>query len=96
MTYFVRVNGNTLHNDPGKPQYYVPGEPPKYPKTDFNAIDFCLKRNIVRIGWPDQFIEHGSINILREKHGITAAAALEKIRPFLKKQIGTKQPRPAA
>jgi len=51
---------------------------------------------VVRIGWPDQFIEHGSINILREKHGITAAAALEKIRPFLKKQVGTKHPRPAA
>jgi len=50
----------------------------------------------VRIGWPDQFVEHGSINILREKHGITAAAALEKIRPFLKKKAGTKQPRSAA
>jgi len=55
-----------------------------------------IKTPVVRIGWPDQFIEHGSINILREKHGITSAAALEKIRPFLKKQVGTKQPRPAA
>ncbi|MBV9877666.1 MAG: 1-deoxy-D-xylulose-5-phosphate synthase [Verrucomicrobia bacterium] len=51
---------------------------------------------VVRIGWPDQFVEHGTPNILREKHGITAAAALEKIRPLLKKKIGTKQGRPAA
>ncbi|HXM01483.1 MAG TPA: 1-deoxy-D-xylulose-5-phosphate synthase [Chthoniobacterales bacterium] len=55
-----------------------------------------IRTPVVRIGWPDQFVEHGSINILREKHGITAAAALEKIRPFLKKKLGTKQPRPAA
>ncbi len=35
---------------------------------------------IVRIGWPDQFIEHAtSANDLREKYGLTAAAAVEKI-----------------
>jgi 1-deoxy-D-xylulose-5-phosphate synthase len=39
---------------------------------------------VVRVGWPDQFIEHGSIPILRQKHGVTAAAAIDKIRPFLK------------
>jgi len=38
---------------------------------------------VARIGWPDEFIEHGSINILREKHGITAKAAVEKIRALL-------------
>jgi 1-deoxy-D-xylulose-5-phosphate synthase len=51
---------------------------------------------VVRIGWPDQFIEHGSLNILREKHGVTAGAALEKIRPFLKSKLRAKQPRSAA
>jgi 1-deoxy-D-xylulose-5-phosphate synthase len=51
---------------------------------------------VVRIGWPDQFVEHGSIPVLREKHGITVDAALEKIRPFLKKALGNKQPRTAA
>jgi 1-deoxy-D-xylulose-5-phosphate synthase len=51
---------------------------------------------VVRIGWPDQFVEHGSINILREKHGITVNAALEKIRPFIKKWLGAKLPRTAA
>src|SRR6201997_4335659 len=39
---------------------------------------------VVRIGWPDQFIEHGTIPVLRKKHGVTAAAAIEKIKPFLK------------
>jgi len=51
---------------------------------------------VVRIGWPDQFIEHGSLNILREKYGVTAGAALEKIRPFLKSKLRAKQPRSAA
>jgi 1-deoxy-D-xylulose-5-phosphate synthase len=51
---------------------------------------------VVRIGWPDQFIEHGSIPILREKHGVTVNAALEKIRPFLKKTLRNKHPRTAA
>jgi 1-deoxy-D-xylulose-5-phosphate synthase len=58
--------------------------------------DSQITTPVVRIGWPDQFVEHGSINILREKHGLTAAAALEKIRPFLKKKLGAKQGRPAA
>ncbi|MBV8815699.1 MAG: 1-deoxy-D-xylulose-5-phosphate synthase, partial [Verrucomicrobia bacterium] len=51
---------------------------------------------VVRIGWPDQFIEHGSIPVLREKHGLTVEAGLEKIRPFLKKPLRAKQPRSAA
>jgi hypothetical protein len=24
---------------------------------------------VVRIGWPDQFVEHGSVDVLRKKHG---------------------------
>jgi 1-deoxy-D-xylulose-5-phosphate synthase len=39
---------------------------------------------VVRVGWPDQFVEHGTIPILRQKHGVTAAAAVEKIKQFLK------------
>jgi 1-deoxy-D-xylulose-5-phosphate synthase len=38
---------------------------------------------VVRIGWPDQFVEHGSIPILRKKHGITADALVEKVLPLL-------------
>jgi len=58
--------------------------------------DSQIATPVVRIGWPDQFVEHGSIPVLREKHGITVDAALEKIRPLLKKALGNKQPRTAA
>jgi 1-deoxy-D-xylulose-5-phosphate synthase len=40
---------------------------------------------VVRIGWPDQFVEHGTIPILRKKHGLTADALVEKVLPLLKK-----------
>ena len=33
---------------------------------------------LVRIGWPDEFIEHGKADDLRKKYGLTAEAALEK------------------
>ncbi|MEO6802281.1 MAG: 1-deoxy-D-xylulose-5-phosphate synthase [Granulicella sp.] len=42
-----------------------------------------LEVPIVRIGWPDEFIEHGKAEALREKYGLTAEAALEKARPYL-------------
>ena len=38
---------------------------------------------VVRVGWPDQFIEHGKLEALRTKYGITAEGALEKARPYL-------------
>jgi 1-deoxy-D-xylulose-5-phosphate synthase len=38
---------------------------------------------VVRVGWPDEFIEHGKVEALREKYGLTAEAALEKARPYL-------------
>ncbi len=38
---------------------------------------------VVRIGWPDQFIEHGKVEALRATYGITADAAIEKLRPHL-------------
>ena len=41
---------------------------------------------VVRIGWPDQFVEHGSIPILRSKHGLTADALVDKVLPLLRKQ----------
>jgi 1-deoxy-D-xylulose-5-phosphate synthase len=38
---------------------------------------------VERIGWPDEFVEHGKVSILREKHGITAENAISKITPHL-------------
>ena len=38
---------------------------------------------VVRIGWPDQFIEHGKVDDLRAKYGLTVNAALEQVLPLL-------------
>src|SRR5918912_1699913 len=43
-----------------------------------------IRTPVVRIGWPDQFIEHGAVPILRKKYGLTPEAAVEKILPLLK------------
>ena len=45
---------------------------------------------VVRIGWPDEFIEHGAVPLLRKKHGITADALVEKVLPLLKKKLTVK------
>jgi 1-deoxy-D-xylulose-5-phosphate synthase len=58
--------------------------------------DAGIKTPVVRVGWPDQFIEHGSIDILRQKHGLTAAAAVEKILPLVKAKKPVGQPMTAA
>ncbi|HEY9126650.1 MAG TPA: 1-deoxy-D-xylulose-5-phosphate synthase [Acidobacteriaceae bacterium] len=38
---------------------------------------------VVRIAWPDQFIEHGKIDQLRARHGLTVAAAYAELQPHL-------------
>ena len=45
--------------------------------------DLELGVPVMRVGWPDQFIEHGKVEALREKYGLTAEAALDKARPYL-------------
>ena len=42
-----------------------------------------IETPVVRIGWPDQFIEHGKVDALREKYGITVEAALREAEPYL-------------
>jgi 1-deoxy-D-xylulose-5-phosphate synthase len=49
--------------------------------------DLEIQVPVVRVGWPDQFIEHGKVESLREKYGLTAEAALEKARPYLSRMI---------
>jgi 1-deoxy-D-xylulose-5-phosphate synthase len=46
-----------------------------------------LQVPVVRVGWPDAFIEHGKVESLREKYGLTAEAALEKARPYLSRMM---------
>ncbi len=42
-----------------------------------------LSASVVRVGWPDQFIEHGKVDSLRKKYGLSVEATLERIRPLL-------------
>jgi 1-deoxy-D-xylulose-5-phosphate synthase len=42
---------------------------------------------VVRVGWPDAFIEHGKVEDLRAKYGLTAEAVLDRVRPYLKKAV---------
>jgi 1-deoxy-D-xylulose-5-phosphate synthase len=38
---------------------------------------------MIRIGWPDKFIEHASsVDYLREKHGLTAANAVAQVKAY--------------
>jgi 1-deoxy-D-xylulose-5-phosphate synthase len=38
---------------------------------------------VVRIGWPDQFIEHGKVEQLRARYGLTVEAALAQVLPLV-------------
>ena len=45
-----------------------------------------LEVPVVRIGWPDRFIEHGKVDQLRAKYGISVEAAMEKLAPYLQQE----------
>ena len=45
--------------------------------------DLGIKVPVVRIGWPDKFIEHGKVDDLRARYGLTVDAALGQVRPLL-------------
>jgi 1-deoxy-D-xylulose-5-phosphate synthase len=45
--------------------------------------DMGIKVPVVRIGWPDKFIEHGKVDDLRARYGLTVEAALAQVRPLL-------------
>lgn len=48
--------------------------------------DASITTPLVRIGWPDQFIEHGSIPILRKKYGLTSQAVADRIMKAIKSE----------
>ncbi len=47
----------------------------------------ALEVPVVRVGWPDAFIEHGKVEALRAKYGLTAEAAMTRVRPYLKRVV---------
>ena len=49
--------------------------------------DHELTTPVVRVGWPDQFIEHGKVDDLRRIYGVSAEAALDRVRPLLKRPV---------
>ena len=53
--------------------------------------DAGIATPLIRIGWPDQFIEHGSVPILREKYGMTAQAVAERVLVAYQAESGKKR-----
>jgi len=51
--------------------------------------DLGLATPVVRIGWPDPFIEHGKPDALRARYGISVEATLQKLRPLLSKRTNS-------
>ena len=44
-------------------------------------VENGVQKPLIRIGWPDQFVEHASsVGELREKYGLTAEAVVELVR----------------
>jgi 1-deoxy-D-xylulose-5-phosphate synthase len=47
---------------------------------------------VVRVGWPDKFIEHAStVDDLRQKYGLTPDKTVELVKSVLKKDVETSQ-----
>ena len=46
-----------------------------------------LDTPVIRVGWPDQFIEHGKVEDLRVRYGLTADTALARVRPQLRPAV---------
>jgi 1-deoxy-D-xylulose-5-phosphate synthase len=47
--------------------------------------DMNLSVPVVRVGWPDRFIEHGKVEQLRARYGVSVESAMEKLAPYLKR-----------
>ena len=45
--------------------------------------DMGIAVPVVRIGWPDQFIEHGKVDALRATYGLTVEEAHKQVLPLL-------------
>jgi 1-deoxy-D-xylulose-5-phosphate synthase len=46
-----------------------------------------IETPVIRIGWPDHFIEHGKVDALRAKYGVSVEAALNKLSPYLRRGV---------
>jgi 1-deoxy-D-xylulose-5-phosphate synthase len=48
--------------------------------------DLQIDVPVVRVGWPDNFIEHGKVDQLRARYGISVEGAMEKLTPYLQRR----------
>jgi 1-deoxy-D-xylulose-5-phosphate synthase len=48
-----------------------------------------LEIPVVRIGWPDHFVEHGKVDQLRAANGVSVEGAMDKLAPYLKRGAAT-------
>ena len=46
-----------------------------------------IETPVVRVGWPDEFIEHGKVDDLRARYGISAAGAMSAAQPYLQRLL---------
>jgi 1-deoxy-D-xylulose-5-phosphate synthase len=54
--------------------------------------DHRVPAPVIRIGWPDQFIEHASsVDYLREKYGLTPTQAVEKVKGLFERAKESKE-----
>ncbi|MBN1452925.1 MAG: hypothetical protein JW963_18040, partial [Anaerolineales bacterium] len=80
--WFVRSNGHTAHNNPATSDY-VPGEPPVFPRTDFNYRQKCLSDGFARSGWPNTGdLRQPGVNRLAV-NGYTLASIEDRCRRYL-------------
>ncbi len=47
--------------------------------------DAKIQTPVARVGWPDEFIEHGKPDALRKKHGLTAEDGVARVLSILEK-----------
>ena len=47
---------------------------------------------VVRVGWPDEFIEHGKVDQLRRKYGLTAEATVERVLALIPARRTAQEP----
>ena len=53
-------------------------------RRSLEALDeMGLNVPVVRIGWPDQFIEHGKVDAAARRYGLTVEAARAQVLPLL-------------
>lgn len=52
--FFIRVNGQSAHNDPKNKDCYIGDEEASFLRKGYsNYLSYCFENNIVRFGWPN-------------------------------------------